>query len=375
MIYKIFRYFSLIYFVYANLSIGQQQNFYIQRSDTFRVSIENHYSLSAVHIVPFSEKISIGKKFILPKDYKLNISDLSFSLSDSLQYSFFDTIIVNYKTIPIDLRKEYNHRVLVKKFDVNLGDTISLVESKSVDLSSKAIFGKNLKTNGTLLRGFTVGTNKDLAVNSGLRLQLAGNISEDIQIVAALTDENTPIQPEGNTERLEELDKVFIQIKHKNAFATFGDYTLKTKVGEFGKINRKLQGLSGKMNYQNYSGSFSVASSRGKFNSIVLSGIDGVQGPYRLRGVNNENDIIIIAGSEKVFVDGKQLKRGENNDYIIEYSNGEVTFTPRIVITSLSRIIIDFEYTNRKFERNILGAGASAKLFDNKLKFFFNALQ
>ena len=150
--------------------------------------------------------------------------------------------------------------------------------------------GLTAESNGTLLRGFSLGTNKDLSVNSGLRLQLSGKLSKDITIVAALTDENTPIQPEGNTERLEELDKVFIQIKHKIGTATFGDYELKTDVGEFGRIDRKLQGVIGKVNLENYSGSIAIAGARGKFNTMQFNGIDGVQGPYRLHGVNNEND-------------------------------------------------------------------------------------
>lgn len=78
-------------------------------------------------------------------------------------------------------------------------------------------------------------------------MQLSGRISEDIEIVAALTDENTPIQPEGNTERLEELDKVFIQVKHSNVVGTFGDYQVKQRTGEFGVIDRKLQGLMGSL--------------------------------------------------------------------------------------------------------------------------------
>ena len=89
----------------------------------------------------------------------------------------------------LNLKKKYQHRTLVQKYDDRFQDTISVVKTKSVDLTSRGIFGKGLKSSGTLLRGFSLGTNKDLAVNSGLRLQLAGKISDEIEIVAALTDE------------------------------------------------------------------------------------------------------------------------------------------------------------------------------------------
>ncbi|MBK7868733.1 MAG: hypothetical protein IPJ75_18020 [Ignavibacteriales bacterium] len=103
-----------------------------------------------------------------------------------------------------------------------------------------------MQKSGTLVRGFSFGTNKDLSLQSGLKLQLNGKLTDNIELVAALSDENTPIQPEGNTERLDEIDKVFIQITHPNAKAVFGDYDLFSNRGEFGKLNRKLQGFMGR---------------------------------------------------------------------------------------------------------------------------------
>ncbi|HEY7752145.1 MAG TPA: hypothetical protein VH917_07610, partial [Ignavibacteriaceae bacterium] len=226
-----------------------------------------------------------------------------------------------------------------------------------------------------MIRGFTVGTTKDFTLNSGLRLQLSGRLSEDIEVVAALTDQNTPIQPEGNTEQLEEIDKVFIQVKHPNATGTFGDYQLTNRNGEFGVINRKLQGLMGTGNFDDQSGYGAIASSRGKFNSQFFNGTDGVQGPYFMSGLNGEKDIIIIAGTEKVFLDGIEMTRGENNDYVIEYSNASITFTPKRLITNASRISIDFEYSDRRFSRNFFGTGVSTNFFDKGLSIGFQYLQ
>ncbi len=245
-------------------------------------------------------------------------------------------------------------------------DTVFVSRSQTEALTSESIFGQGIEKSGTIVRGFSVGTTKDFTLNSGLRLQLSGKLSDEIEIVAALTDENSPIQPEGNTEKLEELDKVFIQIKHPNAVGTFGDYQLTRRTGEFGVIDRKLQGLLGEFNYAGQSAYFSVASSKGKFNTNKFTGQDGVQGPYRLGGVNNERDIIIIAGTERVYLDGIEMKRGEGNDYVIEYANAEVTFRPNRLITSASRIDVEFEYTDRKYSRNLFGGGVESNFFDNK---------
>ncbi|MBK8946388.1 MAG: hypothetical protein IPM32_14125 [Ignavibacteriae bacterium] len=374
---KSFNNFTIIFLfsIYFSNLHAQIDSLQISKIDTFKINFENVYELNAINFIPFSEKVGINNRELNSTQYKINLENNSLSLSDTIQYSIFDTLFVQYNSMNFNLKKNYKNRSLIKYFDNNINNYISTVKTETVDLSAKSIFGKELKSNGTLLRGFTFGSNKDLEVNSGLRLQLAGKISDEIEIVAALTDENTPIQPEGNTERLEELDKVFIEIKHKNANAVFGDYNLKQNIGEFGKVERKLQGVVGNFNIENYNGSVSFASSRGKFNSMQFAGIDGVQGPYRLSGTNGENDIIVIAGSEKIYLDGRQLKRGENNDYIIEYSIGEITFTPKILITSLSRITIDFEYTNRQYDRNTISANAQGNFFSNKLKFYINAIQ
>ena len=164
------------------------------------------------------------------------------------------------------------------------------------------------------------------------------------------------------------LDKVFIQVKHPNVVGTFGDYQIKQRSGEFGVIDRKLQGLMGEFSVDEVNGYVSIANSRGKFNSNSFNGSDGVQGPYRLSGINNERDIIVIAGTEKVFLDGIEMIRGENNDYTIEYSNATITFTPNRLITSASRINIDFEYTDRQFAISFFGAGTAAKLFNDNLQ-------
>lgn len=344
--------------------------------DSIPINFDNIYNISSVSIIPFSEKIELRNQILNRfTDYNFSYSTATFTLSDSLPYSIFDTLVITYETIKIGLKKEYKKRSLVVKYDEKRGDTLQVVQTETGGFTPESIFGPGLQKSGTLIRGFTVGTTKDFSLNSGLRLQLSGNLTDDIEIVAALTDQNTPVQPEGNTERLEEIDKVFIQIKHQNATGIFGDYNLTNRNGEFGVINRKLQGLMGTVNFRPNEGYIAVASQRGKFNINNFNGTDGVQGPYSLTGQSGEKDIIVLAGTERVFLDGIEMIRGENNDYIIEYSNATITFTPKRLITNASRIAVDFEYTDRKYSRNFFGSGAQTLIFNDNLKVAFQYLQ
>jgi hypothetical protein len=347
-------------------SHAQVKYFYKAVTDTILINFDNVYLINRVTILPGSETIVLRGKILKKGDYKITYEKGAFSLADSLPYSIFDTLCITYQSMDLSLKKEYKKRSIEVKYDERFKDTIRVAKNESGGFTAESIFGAGMEKSGTLVRGFTVGTTKDFTLNSGLRLQLSGKLSDEIEIVAALTDENTPIQPEGNTERLDELDKVFIQVKHPNATGTFGDFELKKKFGEFGLIDRKLQGLEGEFNYGGSDAYFAVASSRGKFNTNQFNGQDGVQGPYGLSGRNNEPNMIIIAGTEKVYLDGIEMKRGENNDYTIEYSIGQITFTTKRLITVASRITVDFEYTDRQFTRNFFGAGVQTAFLNNK---------
>ena len=287
-----------------------------------------------------------------------------------------DTLIIYYRQYPNIYESAYKLRELHTILDDDSTESSMSMSVENKDMFSRSeIFGNKIVSSGLLSRGFTVGTTKDFSLNSGLRLEMSGKLSDEIEIYAMLTDENTPIQPEGNTETLDELDKVFIQLKHKNVTGIFGDIDYKNSVGEFGKIQRKLKGFQADFTYENSNASLVFASERGKYTRNTFTGIDGVQGPYRLLGENNERNIVIVAGSERVFIDGIELKRGENNDYTVNYATAELFFTSSRMITSSSRISIEFEYSDRQYQRNYFGVNTDVSFYKDDLKIFVNYFQ
>ncbi len=331
-------------------------------------------SIGTNFIIQFSEKIFLDSTNELSpvSDYKIDYRNGIISLSPGL-FTKYDldttlqyTIKVEYDVFPYTFKDEYSNFELTVETDTITGDTVQIATQKT-DIIDNLFEGTDLEKSGSLFRGFTFGSNRDLTLNSGFRLQMNGKLSSDIEITAALTDEDTPIQPEGNTQKLQELDKVFIELKSNNVTSTIGDIDINLQNSEFINFNRKIQGAKGYGDFGFGDLFFAGAVSRGKFNTNSFNGIDGVQGPYRLIGLDNEVNIVILSGSEEVYLDGRLLTRGDNADYVIDYRIGEVTFTNRHVINSQSRIVIDFEYSDRRYSRTLLSGKGNTKMISKDL--------
>jgi hypothetical protein len=224
-----------------------------------------------------------------------------------------------------------------------------------------------LQRSGSISRAVTIGTNSDLAVNGDFRLQLNGTLGNDVEISAAMTDQNIPIQPSGTTQQITDFDRIFIQLRKGRYFTTFGDMDLQYKNTQFSNIFRNVQGVMVGAQGGNHSWSLSGAVSKGKFNTNSFQGENGKQGPYRLQGRQNERFIIILAGSERVYINGVRMTRGEDRDYVIEYNTAQIVFTPNRVIDVNTRIVVDFEYLDQNYARTLIFGQYQGKVFKDKL--------
>ena len=223
----------------------------------------------------------------------------------------------------------------------------------------------DFQKSGAFVRGVSLGNTQNVFVNSALNLQLEGNITEDISLTASISDQQVPYQPEGNTLQLQDIDRIFMQLKHRLGSLTAGNIVLQNKENYFLKFLKNTQGGLLETNYKHkkiqHNSFLGIAVARGKFASMQLTAIEGVQGPYRITGPNGERFIIVIANTEKIYFDGKLLQRGFDADYIIDYNLGEIIFNSKVLITRFTRLRIDFEYAERNYSRTILNAGYEQK--------------
>ncbi len=250
----------------------------------------------------------------------------------------------------------------IKRRDIALyddRDRAPQIAPNATPLEREELFDfEGIEKYGAITRGVSFGNRQSVFVNSTLNLQMNGQVADNLHVAAVITDQNIPYQPEGNTQQIRDFDNVYIKLYNDNIAITAGDILLNNHARRdyFLKYNKNVQGLQAE--YENTNGSWktmtsiSGAVSKGKFASTLLQSIEGLNGPYKLRGPNGERFIIVLADSERVFLDGKLMERGFDRDYIIDYNLGEIIFNNHVIITQFSRIRVDFEYAEQVYSRS-----------------------
>lgn len=328
-------------------------------------------SLGNYTIVPGSFKLLSDCDSLL--QYKLDLSQSTLLISEP---AGCDSVTVMFRQLSINLARKSNLRSLTAYDSLPVYKEQAYGSQEPLTERKEELFGLGgLQKTGNITRGISFGNTQDVFVNSLLNLQLEGRISDDLTLTAAISDQNVPFQPEGNTQQLQEFDRVYIQLDHANGRLTAGDFVMKNKEGHFLRYFKNVQGGQLTVRSKPWSGQKAetiagAAIAKGKFSSQVVPVLEGVLGPYRLRGPNNERFIIVIANSERVFLDGKQLVRGFDYDYVIDYNQGEITFSNRVLITQFSRVRVDFEYAERNYSRTITQAAHYQQ--SEKVDVYFN---
>lgn len=292
----------------------------------------------------------------------------------------YSEVVIKYKTFPINF---FESKSFLKKEDFLEADkSVTIKDYKKNYIEENNYYSFNsLESKGSIFRGLNFGNNQSAVLNSGLNLQLEGKITSNLNVLAAISDNNIPLQADGSSQQLQEFDKIFIKIFNDRISLTVADFEMATPSGFFMKYHKKAQGIefaikekfkSNKKNKDNkneilLNSSVSASIAKGKFRRQEINGSEGNQGPYKLTGENNETYLIVLSGTERVYIDGILQKRGYDNDYIIDYNLAEITFTANQQITKDKRIIVEFEYSDKNYTRYLLTSSNAVQLKKNKL--------
>jgi len=297
-------------------------------------------------IQPFDFAIFINNRKLPETTYRIDFVNARLYLKN-FQNLKNKTLAIKYRVFPEYLRKTYQRYqpVKIQKDSIKsliLPPTGSPPERKPFD---------GLETKGSITRGFNAGNRQSLVMISGLDLKIEGKLSEKIKIKAVLSDDNLPQAYAGISKSYKEFNRIYMQLSAPAWEATGGDLIWNEQNNYFLKFNRKTQGLSLQFGKDSNQLQISGAYVEGRFALNRFNGIDGNQGPYLLKGNHDETYIFIIPQSEKVYVNGKLLQRGESADYTINYETAELRFNPTFPIIANHRITVEFNYSNQQYVR------------------------
>ena len=215
-------------------------------SDTLTLQIMSNQIKLKNLIIGSSFSLKINNEII--DNYSLDPVNGLLIIDESL--SIGDSVIVRYcrLTKPIPLRvgsipMDYPHIDSLSSYISSFEKRSNSVVSQSGLDNKSTVF-----SSGTVYRDLALSTSGGTEFGGGLQLQLQGKLGDEIQINGILSDQSVPIQPEGDTRSLDEIDKIYLNVSHPNFSITAGDIDFNIKSGKFFNINRKLIGLKNNIN-------------------------------------------------------------------------------------------------------------------------------
>ncbi len=330
------------------------KDFRIQKIEVTKDTIR--FDSVSIHPKQFKVFNAFGKR-IPSEAYKVNFK-APFLIIDAKKYA---EITIEYFRFPDFLTKVYTpfDKKLIVPNTTNTGKLYSLTTNKK---TTDIALLDGLQTKGFIARGITAGNNQNAVTNAGLDLEISGKLSKDVTLRANIFDTNIPLQENGYSQNITDFDRIFIELFSEKWRVKAGDISLQNNETYFMPFNKQVSGLEVEAAIGKHgNASASGAIVRGKFFTLYFTGLEGNQGPYKLRGPNNEPGIIIIAGSETVYVNGVAIEGGKEKDYTIDYNLAEITFNTTFPITNDMRIAVDFQFSDRNYTRFITYEKASYK--------------
>ena len=327
---------------------------------TKNVAVKNTIKIDSVGINSNSFSIRKKDKTIIDSTYySVDFAKATLTFKKPIET---DSIIINYLNFPEFLTKTYKQlddNIIVENNDQNQ----TLYTLSQPNTNNDFIPFDGLTTSGSISRGVTVGNNQNSVLNSELDLQITGKLNDKVSLKASIQDANIPLQESGYSQRLDEFDQVFIELFSDNWNIRAGDIDLVNADSYFANFSKRVQGLNLKLKLgedDTQTNLFAAgAIVRGQFTTSQFIAQEGNQGPYKLQGPNGELFVLIVSGSETVYVNGIPAKRGEDQDYIIDYNAGEIIFNATFPITSEMRITVDYQFSDRNYSRFVAFGGGN----------------
>lgn len=296
------------------------------------------YKLSAAPIIAESELIkSAGGVLTKGIDYRI---DYRRGIVTLLSLPEISLLSVSYILIPPSISEpKQSYRVQV------LSD--SLIQNIKPRQKSNLWQGDGkLLINGSKTFAVSFG-DEGFDVLQSLYVKLSGEIMDGVSILAQLSDSESKLTPEGDSKELSSLDQVFIKLKAPAWAVAMGDLEVKHEGTRYMDYYTRFEGIDLQVGKKSW-GQATYLAGGGESSQCEIKIIDGKQGPYYLNPGGEPGSLLVVAGSETVYINGVKQERG--SDYYIDYAEGSLMFN-RMVYSS-DKVSVWFKYTSEHYPRH-----------------------
>jgi len=254
-----------------------------------------------------------------------------------------DTLLVCYSALPFSLPLTYEIAHNTPLLIHPAGQTVPVVDVPA----AKTPTPFKLEINGSKTFGVMVNDRGHTQTQQGLQLMVNGQLTETVVLSAAVSDRLSDRLSSGATaSRINDLDEFYADVRSPHLGARFGDLLINYSASG-SNTPRRLAGAQ--MSFS--SGGHRLRAAAGKLSGSAKATEfypeSANRGPYLLTAQRRA----ILPNSETVYLDGRRLERGDDQDYTIDYFNGEITFSPRIVLSELQQVRVEFEESAFAFLR------------------------
>ncbi|PIE84002.1 MAG: hypothetical protein CSA07_04400 [Bacteroidia bacterium] len=309
-------------------------------------------------LVASSLRVELASGGVLaPSDYSLDSTQCRLVLHRALPTG--DSLRLSYRVYPFPYRASIPVYALSPAYSAEAGGA----EYPEPHARAGGLGASPLKLEGYFNRQVGAGADAQGQLSGAMDLRLSGQLDNGLHVRGHIVDHALPFQPDGTTAELSQIERIYLQVRDSAWRVEAGDISLAADTA-FVAYTHAVQGLGveygRETSFADSAGvAFSLGLARAQPQTVHLVGREGVQGPYRLQGEREFLQRVILAGTERVYIDGVRVHRGRLYDYTIDYNLGELRFTTRRPIRAGMRIRVEFQALGRRFPRFIsrLNAG------------------
>ncbi len=324
--------------------------------------IQKHIYINTHFIAENSDTLILNNTILQRNaDYRFNKKFKRFELlfehtSDS------DSLIVVYRLLPNWLQQRYGQAL--PEITPKTKTSTIVFPTKSKRLKSTE---SDITLGGSKSFRFSSSKSGNAGFNQTLDLNLSGHLAKNLTLKGTISDRGYNPSYGTSNSRLNELDKINLKVESPNFLAQIGDIVLRGTKNS-GIREKKISGLDMSVHNKNMRLGITAARPKGQYNSVSFLGSENKQGPYQIKSQGAR--LAIIPGSETVWLDGVELKRGAKDDYTLDYPNGQITFDVSHKIDNRSRIVIDYEPLSSDYKQEYLQT--HTQIFSTDTTFSFN---